>query len=296
MLTMDWTHGPGRKTGCFEPSPTAIFEPYIKRSAEEIKAEYDKYLKDWDLSPAKVDLQEHMARITNCTQFGNVISFGTGSFENPFDDVRRRSFLQVAALLIMVECISTAYPIVSDMTVGSLTLRVDQGRRKDCFVQCFAQDPVYGDADHKFLRSIGIEPVCDPDGFMMVGSDSLVCEWATYDFILRKISERPWPAALITSNHKLECPSNNWPHHEHGGYEAGVRLSHSLSVSEAEHMVHMLDSRERLSLLSFAQLCNPDPGPPSEREVRWGPWHSVIYWQACANFEDAGGEMGYSKV
>ena len=85
-----------------------------------------------------------------------------------------------------------------------LTILADEGRASESRVPCLSQEPFYSTHDKQLLRSIGIEPVDDPDGFLSIDSRSLVCEWCTYDFVIRKISERPWPAAMITSIDKAE--------------------------------------------------------------------------------------------
>lgn len=78
-----------------------------------------------------------------------------------------------------------------------LILVLDEGRRQEQFARCFSQDPIYSDYDKQFLYSLGIEPVEDLEGFLLVTNDSVVCSWRTYDYVSRKISERPWPAVLI---------------------------------------------------------------------------------------------------
>lgn len=107
-----------------------------------------------------------------------------------------------------------------------LTVLVDEGRTtKDC-VRCFSQEPEYTSLDKEFLRSIGVEPVDDPDGFFTIGSNSVVCEWATYDCIIRKISERPWPAVLIAGDNRLERVSCYRQQDGSLGYESFSYLSH----------------------------------------------------------------------
>ena len=63
---------------------------------------------------------------------------------------------------------------------------------------------MYTDLDKDFLRSVGIEPVNDPEGFLSINSNSVVCDWNTYGYIIRKISERPWPAVFISFSHQFE--------------------------------------------------------------------------------------------
>ena len=90
---------------------------------------------------------------------------------------------------------------------------------------CFSQEPFYTTHDKQFLRSIGIEPVDDPDGFLSVDSRSLVCEWCTYESVVRKISERPWPAAMITTNDRAEKARDFQEDPEH------VKYAHSSFLS-----------------------------------------------------------------
>ena len=86
---------------------------------------------------------------------------------------------------------------------------LDEGRRQEQFARCFSQDPIYSDYDKQLLHSLGIEPVEDPEGFLLVTNDSVVCDWRTYDYISRKISERPWPAVLIQGEEELHMVSDN---------------------------------------------------------------------------------------
>lgn len=85
----------------------------------------------------------------------------------------------------------------------TLTSTLDEGKSVK-HVPCFAQDPVYTDLDKELLQSVGIEPVNDPEGFLSINSNSVVCEWNTYEYVIRKISERPWSVVFISFSHQLE--------------------------------------------------------------------------------------------
>lgn len=106
-LILDWTYDPGRRPGCFDARPGGVYVTYLERSFDEIKAEFDQYRQEWDSSQAKVELQEHMTHIIRYNNnLTDVVSFGTGSFQNVHIGERRRSCLQIAALLTKTGCIS----------------------------------------------------------------------------------------------------------------------------------------------------------------------------------------------
>ena len=101
-----WTFGPGRQFGCFNARPGVSYITYVDRSLEDIKMEYSYYRQQWDTSQAKVELQEHMTLITKHNDLSSVVSFGTGSLQDDHIDARRRTCLQIAAIVTMKDCIS----------------------------------------------------------------------------------------------------------------------------------------------------------------------------------------------
>ncbi|KAI4261557.1 MAG: hypothetical protein L6R42_003244 [Xanthoria sp. 1 TBL-2021] len=162
----------------------------------------------------------------------------------------------------------------------------DEGRPKEHFARCFAQDPAYTDLDKKLLRSMGIEPVDDPDGFMLIGNDSVVCEWATYDYITRKISERPWPAVVINGSGELEKASKYLEKDQSAEYD----LSCQVTSIEARRVFEMLKDREQLPLSAFPYLCDLSLDSRKEDNHFWQP---TIYWRkgpvtASDDLEDLG--------
>lgn len=62
---------------------------------------------------------------------------------------------------------------------------------------CVIQDPGYSNLDHEYLRTLGLEPVDDPDGFSRINSGSLVFHISTYLFIAWWICDGVWPAAMV---------------------------------------------------------------------------------------------------
>ena len=106
-LNLDWDRDPGRKPGCYDALPYGLYGDYLERSFDEIKAEFDQFWQEWESSQAKIELQGNMAHvIKQQNDLANVVSFGTGSLQQPHLRERRRSCLQIAALLTMTRCIS----------------------------------------------------------------------------------------------------------------------------------------------------------------------------------------------
>ncbi|KAL8844247.1 MAG: hypothetical protein Q9176_001422 [Flavoplaca citrina] len=106
LATLDWNSDPGRQCGSFNAGPGVLYTTYLDRSLDDIKTEYNLHRQEWDSSPAKVELQEHMASIVREEKITNVVSFGTGSFQDDHAETRRHTCLQVAALLSMKDSIS----------------------------------------------------------------------------------------------------------------------------------------------------------------------------------------------
>ncbi|KAL8894574.1 MAG: hypothetical protein Q9192_004209 [Flavoplaca navasiana] len=257
-----WTFGPGRKFRCFDALPGVSYITYVERSLEDIKMEYNHYRQQWDTSQAKVELQEHMALIIKHNDLSNVVSFGTGSLQDDHIDARRRTCLQIAAMVTIMDCIIQE----------SLTSTLDEGKSIK-HVTCFAQDPVYTDLDKDFLRSVGIEPVNDPDGFLSINSNSIVCEWNTYGYIIRKISERPWPAVFISFSHQFEELSVA---REANGTARKAFYS-DLSAIEAQQIQDMLTDCEQLPLSALIPLMYP--GYQAGRDGNRLSYRRTMYWR-----------------
>ncbi|KAL9633532.1 MAG: hypothetical protein Q9204_003356 [Flavoplaca sp. TL-2023a] len=241
-VNLDWNIKPGRKAGCFDAKPRGCFVPYIDRSLEEIETGFEEVRKQWNVSKAKLQVQKHMSRIIedHRHRLERVVSFGTGSFQSVADDSRRATSFQVLAMLTMLESIN-------------------EGRPQEELARCFSQDPAYSDYDKKFLRSIGVEPVEDPQGFLLVNNDSVVCLWRTEDYVGRKVSERPWPAVLIKGDEELQTASNN-PREE----------NFPDTPVEAQRFQNMIKDCGELSLSALSSLCDLDPD--SGKQVRaWQP-------------------------
>ncbi|KAL8671457.1 MAG: hypothetical protein Q9168_004045 [Polycauliona sp. 1 TL-2023] len=261
-ISLDWTTGSGRKVGCFTADPIVMYSCYLERSLEDIKAKFYGYLEEWDVSEAKAELERHIAQIGVRNRIANVVSFGTGSFQTMTGDNWRCSSFQVAAMITMLRILN-------------------KGRSMEHVASCFSQDPSYTDLDKEFLRSLGIKPVDDPDGFMLIGEDSLVCQWRIHGYVTRKINERPWPVVIISGSEELERPVGAIGQAEDTKYQCQI------TPPEARRIFDMLNGREQLSLAAIAHLSEASLDPCDSGNRFWEP---TIYWRKGSVTESEGPE------
>ncbi|KAL8832488.1 MAG: hypothetical protein Q9170_004859 [Blastenia crenularia] len=165
--------------GKHEGDLSVDYAVYAKRSLHELQAEFDQRCAEWKSSEAAILMKEQMAIMTQDIRFTNVVSFGLGSLQCSWSRDRRRCQLQTAALMTIVACIN-------------------EGRQPGDFARCFSQEPSYTELDKEILLSHGIEPVDDPEGFALISNTSLYFNIGTDSFLHRKVSEGPWPAAMIS--------------------------------------------------------------------------------------------------
>ncbi|KAI4087394.1 MAG: hypothetical protein LQ344_006832 [Seirophora lacunosa] len=173
------------------PALVAITQ-HAKRTLQEIENEFEQHRQEWERSEAMAALKDTMAIIVKEHHFENVISFGLGSLQSVAESERRCSQLETAAMLTVMECIN-------------------DGRDGTDLVRCFSQDPEYSDLDKQVLRSHGIEPVDDPQGFSLIGKNSMCCEWSGYKFVTTTLSEAFWGrgrGANVLSDAELELIAN----------------------------------------------------------------------------------------
>jgi hypothetical protein len=65
---------------------------------------------------------------------------------------------------------------------------------------CVIQDPGYSTLEQKYLESLGLEVVLDPDIFSKIQTDSLVYSIGTHPSVAWWVSDGIWPRAMITGD------------------------------------------------------------------------------------------------
>ncbi|KAH8648465.1 hypothetical protein BX600DRAFT_517851 [Xylariales sp. PMI_506] len=186
-------HQPGRRN---KAPPTANLasnkkrpsQPQVSKSSQltltEIKADHEKFAKQWRDSACCRKLKEILESKTSELEMSKAICFGLGSFD-PDDgswNIKRRSHVQLAAFITLVEWMEK------------------QSAQK---IRCLFQEPCLTVADTEFLVGLGYEVVTSPDGFESVSEDSLVYGIHLYRDIYAAALEKAIPAMFIGTEYDV---------------------------------------------------------------------------------------------
>ncbi|KAL8711718.1 MAG: hypothetical protein Q9220_003889 [cf. Caloplaca sp. 1 TL-2023] len=222
-----------RSQGTPDGHPGIAFANYTHRTMHQMTFEFEMYRAEFEDSGVEEFLKTHIEKVAKERHLINIVSFGTGSLQTCYDDTRRNAHLQIAALVTMLASIN-------------------KGRKPEDLARCFSQEPQYTDLDKEFLRTHGIEAVDDPEGWELMSSNSVYCEWGAYDFVARKVSQGPWPVIII-NNLDVERIRVEKDLKQKTGPDEGVRpngevvkLSRdkTLTTAEAQRVLDMFDSCE----------------------------------------------------
>ncbi len=89
-------------------------------------------------------------------------------------------------------------------------------------IKCYAQDPAYNDIDQALLRSIGIEPLDDPKGFLEIDENTLVFSVSPNVPVKQVVADVQWPGAMIWNTVSLEEKEARWEKKMRDGEEFWV--------------------------------------------------------------------------
>jgi hypothetical protein len=152
-------------------------------TVDEIGRDHKKFAQQWNESRCCRQLKELMSTKSAQTRPTNAICFGLGSFD-PEDgswQIRRRSHIQLAAFITMVQCLEELH---------------------DLKIRCLFQEPCFTDSDKQFLQFLDYEVVDSPSGFGEVSAESLVCGVHLYRDTYSTIIEKHIPAIFIGTGYE----------------------------------------------------------------------------------------------
>ncbi|KAL4919049.1 hypothetical protein BDW62DRAFT_210001 [Aspergillus aurantiobrunneus] len=89
-------------------------------------------------------------------------------------------------------------------------------------IRCYAQDPAYNDVDKALLRSIGIEPLDDPKGFLEIDEYTLVFSVSPNVPVKQVVADVQWPGAMIWNTVSFEDKEARWEKKVRDGEEFWV--------------------------------------------------------------------------
>lgn len=133
--------------------------------------------KDWKAGEACQSLRRALESTTIPGPITKIIAFANSGISNRNEAWRSRSIMQHALMLTLRDFIK------------SFVFGVE--------VKCFAQDPVYGEADRVVLQEVGITVLDDPRAFLEVDDQSVVISFAPNIPVRQIVADLARPAILI---------------------------------------------------------------------------------------------------
>jgi hypothetical protein len=162
----------------------------VSRSHTDAKSLYQSSRKAWLDSQTFLLLKTQLNAVTFSISINKIVCFGLGSLAHPREDTRPRSNIQHAAVESMME-------ILKEKTGGG--------------VRCLAQEPAYLDSDKELLKTIGIETIEDPNGFLEVDGNTLVISAAPNVCVRQIVADLQWPGAMLWNTVKsMDVEMEKW--------------------------------------------------------------------------------------
>ncbi|KAI0130390.1 hypothetical protein BJ170DRAFT_681842 [Xylariales sp. AK1849] len=165
-------------------------------SVSEIQSDHARFSQQWTTSASCRQLKGVLMSRTCQPTPSKAICFGLGSFD-PEDGswhVKRRSHVQLAAFMTLVECLN---------------------KEAEHKIRCIFQEPCFTRADADFLRGLGHEVVDSPFGFDQVADDTVVYGIHLYRDIYAAIIEKTVPAIFVGTGYDIwescgDTEVHNW--------------------------------------------------------------------------------------
>jgi SRR1 len=148
------------------------------------KALYQSSRKEWMRSQLKAQLDA----ITFPASINKIVCFGLGPPSSPHKHGRRRSNIQHAAVESIMENL-----------------------KRNSDIYCYAQDPAYVDIDKEVLKSIGIETIEDPKGFLEIDENTFIISISPNVPVRQIVSDLQRPAAMLWDTvGSMKDEKENW--------------------------------------------------------------------------------------
>lgn len=166
-------------------------KPDFKPSPVEVLAERFLEMRSrWESSSECADLRA-LIKTTPMPHVRKIVAFGCGALDSPAVQSHDLNFfcnsIQHAFILTLRECL--------------------QDKQEGLPIGLIAQDPAYADTDKRVLGDAGIKIVEDPNGWPMVGRDTLVFSMAPSVPVRQIIADIATPAAMIWREVKPASPN-----------------------------------------------------------------------------------------
>ncbi|KAK4038958.1 hypothetical protein C8A01DRAFT_16981 [Parachaetomium inaequale] len=157
-----------------------------REAPESVQNAFEDGIKKWEASPQCIQLRALFDTMSLPT-VSNIVAFACCTMAVKV--VQEHTVSQHALVLTLRDILQTRQQQDDDME--------RQHTEQPPEIRCFAQDPLYDDADEKILRRAGIAVVQDPRGFLEVNNQSVVLSFSPNAPVRQIIADLARPAILI---------------------------------------------------------------------------------------------------
>ncbi|KAL4734044.1 hypothetical protein BDV11DRAFT_213192 [Aspergillus similis] len=218
-----------------------------KVSFEQVEERYKESVRRWEGSQTcadlRIGLEDLMRKGKLRKKLRKVVCFGLGSL-SPLEEefCVGRAHAQHAAVGTMVAVLKRqakaaremremspgwtgqegdSKPMTTD-TETNIPVAKESEEKEGDEIKCYAQDPAYSEADWSLLRSIGIEPLDDPKGFLEIDEETLVFSVSPNVPVKQIVADVQWPGAMIWNTVAEEEGEARWEKKVRDGEEFWV--------------------------------------------------------------------------
>ncbi|KAL4907694.1 hypothetical protein BDW74DRAFT_147977 [Aspergillus multicolor] len=220
-------------------------------SGVQVAQIFEESVVKWEVSATCGDLKESLRGLVEggklSRRIRKIVCFGLGSLSahlglvgDEYEFCVGRAHAQHAAVRTMVQVLREAMGMrpwkseESSGEKGSANRNGNgnghgQGRDplamdddKETEIKCYAQDPAYNETDQALLRSIGIEPLDDPKGFLAIDEETVVLSVSPNIPVKQIVADVQWPGAMLWNTVCPEERDGKWEKKVRDGQEFWV--------------------------------------------------------------------------
>ncbi|KAL4816063.1 hypothetical protein BDW67DRAFT_185204 [Aspergillus spinulosporus] len=216
---------------CYTSSPDYGGKVFFEQVEERFKESVRRWEGSQTCADLRVGLEDLMRRRKLTKRMKKIVCFGLGSLSLIEEEVCvGRAHAQHAAVGTMVAVLKKQAKTMRETEEMSRGWTGQEGDRKlmttdtetdipvtkegeeneDDEIKCYAQDPAYSEADWSLLRSIGIQPLDDPKGFLEIDEETLVFSVSPNVPVKQIVADVQWPGAMIWNTVAEEEREARW--------------------------------------------------------------------------------------
>jgi hypothetical protein len=158
-----------------------------REAPETVQKAFEDGIKRWEANPQCIQLRAVLDTVSLPT-VSNIVAFACCTMA--VKDIQECTVPQHALVLTLRDIFQTRQQQQDYM-------ERQQHAEQPPEIRCFAQDPLYDDADEEILRRAGITVVEDPRGFLEVNDQSVVLSFSPNAPVRQIIADLGRPAILV---------------------------------------------------------------------------------------------------